>query len=30
MTATDLLQDDIRHDATDCNAAWEAGTITLR
>jgi hypothetical protein len=30
MTSTDLLQDDIRHDATDCNSAWEAGTITLR
>ena len=30
MTATDLLQEDIRHDATDCSAAWDAGTITLR
>ena len=30
MTGTDLLQEDIRHDATDCAAAWNAGTIKLR
>jgi hypothetical protein len=30
MTATDLLQEDMLHDATDCSAAFEAGTITLR
>ena len=30
MTATDLLQDDIRHDASDCSAAYDAGTIKLR
>jgi hypothetical protein len=30
MTATKLLQDDILHDATDCRAAFEAGTIELR
>lgn len=30
MTGTDLLQEDIRHDATDCAAAWDVGTIKLR
>lgn len=30
MTKTVLLQEDILHDAADCRAAWEAGTITLR
>jgi len=30
MTSTDLLQEDMLHDATDCSAAFEAGTITLR
>lgn len=30
MTTTDLLQEDILHDATDCRTAWEDGTITLR
>lgn len=29
MTDTTLLQEDILHDATDCKAAWEAGTIKL-
>jgi hypothetical protein len=30
MTTTDLKQEDIRHDATDCSSAWDAGTIKLR
>lgn len=30
MTDTPLLDDDIRADASDCRAAWEAGTIRLR
>ena len=30
MTDTKLLQDDILHDASDCRAAYEAGTIKLR
>lgn len=30
MTTTELLQEDILHDATDCRLAWEAGTIELR
>jgi hypothetical protein len=30
MTNTTLLQEDILHDATDCRAAWDAGTIQLR
>lgn len=30
MTATLLLPADMRHDATDCRAAWEAGQIELR
>lgn len=30
MTTTTLLQEDIRHDATDCRAAWDKGEITLR
>ncbi|MFN4211550.1 MAG: hypothetical protein ACK4G5_13365, partial [Devosia sp.] len=29
-TATELLDDDIRKDATDCRAAYEAGTVTLK
>ena len=30
MTTTPLLEDDIKHDATDCRNAFEAGTISLR
>jgi hypothetical protein len=30
MTGTKLLDDDIGHDATDCNAAWEAGDLWIR
>lgn len=30
MTGTKLLEEDILHDATDCEAAWTAGTIKLR
>lgn len=30
MTGTQLNQEDIRHDAADCQAAFEAGTIKLR
>lgn len=30
MTVTELLAEDIMHDATDCRAAWEAGDIRLR
>lgn len=30
MTSTALLDEDIRHDATDCRTAYEAGTLTLR
>ena len=30
MTDTELLNADIRADATDCRTAFEAGTITLR
>lgn len=30
MTSTPLLSDDIMHDATDCEAAWKAGRLTLR
>ncbi|OUD10112.1 hypothetical protein BVC71_00920 [Marivivens niveibacter] len=30
MTTTPLLDDDIMHDASDCRAAFDAGTITLR
>lgn len=30
MTATDLLSDDVLHDATDCEAAFKAGKLTLR
>lgn len=29
MTATPLLEEDIMHDATDCKAAFDAGTIQL-
>lgn len=29
MTSTPLLEDDIMHDASDCKAAFEAGTIQL-
>lgn len=29
MTATQLLTDDIMADATDCQTAWDAGTLTL-
>ncbi len=29
MTSTPLLEDDIMHDASDCRAAFEAGTIQL-
>ncbi len=29
MTTTVLLDEDIKHDASDCRAAFEAGTITL-
>jgi hypothetical protein len=30
MTLTTLLDDDMYHDATDCEAAWDAGDIELR
>ena len=30
MTETPLLESDVKHDATDCRSAWEAGTIWLR
>lgn len=30
MTATTLLDEDIRADASDCLAGWRAGTLTLR
>lgn len=30
MTSTPLLSDDIKHDATDCEAAWKAGRLSLR
>lgn len=30
MTTTKLLDEDILHDAADCRAAWDAGTIELR
>ena len=30
MTATALLDEDIRADATDCRTAFEAGLLTLR
>jgi len=30
MTSTPLLADDIRHDATDCRQAYEAGRLQLR
>lgn len=30
MTATDLLSDDILRDASDCEAAFKAGKLTLR
>ncbi len=30
MTTTTLLDEDIRADASDCLAAWRAGTLTLR
>ena len=30
MTDTELLQDDIMSDASDCRAAYENGTISLR
>ena len=30
MTDTVLLDDDIRHDATDCREAYERGELTLR
>ncbi len=30
MTATPLLDADIRHDATDCRTAFEAGQLQLR
>ncbi len=29
MTATELIQDDIMHDATDCRTAYEAGKLKL-
>lgn len=29
MTATDLLEDDIMHDATDCRTAYEGGKLQL-
>jgi hypothetical protein len=29
MTASSLLEDDIMHDATDCEAAYEAGKLKL-
>lgn len=29
MTATDLLSDDVLHDASDCRAAYEEGKLTL-
>lgn len=30
MTTTTLLDEDMYHDATDCEAAWDAGDIELR
>lgn len=30
MTSTPLLSEDVLHDASDCKAAYEAGTISLR
>jgi len=30
MTTTPLLSDDVLHDATDCQAAYDAGRLTLR
>lgn len=30
MTTTALLNDDVLHDATDCQAAFDAGKLTLR
>lgn len=30
MTETKLLREDMYHDATDCEAAWDAGDIELR
>ena len=30
MTGTALLSDDVLHDATDCQAAFDAGKLTLR
>lgn len=30
MTTTTLLDSDIKHDATDCRTAYEAGQLTLR
>ena len=30
MTATPLLDEDIRHDATDCRTAFEAGQLQLK
>ncbi|TIX51924.1 hypothetical protein [Alteraurantiacibacter aquimixticola] len=30
MTATPLLDEDIRHDATDCRTAFERGELQLR
>lgn len=30
MTDTDLIEDDIMHDATDCRTAYQAGALTLR
>jgi len=30
MTQTPLLDDDIKHDATDCRTAFEAGTISVK
>ena len=29
MTSTPLLDDDIKHDATDCRTAYERGDLTL-
>ena len=30
MTSTPLLEDDVKHDATDCRMAYEAGNLELR
>jgi hypothetical protein len=30
MTGTTLLSEDVLHDATDCQTAFDAGTLTLR